>query len=158
MSTIRDVLRRARLLDIGARPAPLLPPQSPVGEAVRALVAGRRGAVVLVEAGRPAGILTERDVVERLRGTLPEGKPPPAVRDFMSTNLATAGRDTTLVEAVRTMVARDCRHLVVVDAAGGFLGLITTGDIVQFLSDQFPEETLNLPPRLRQSFRQPEGA
>ncbi len=158
MRTIREILRQARILDLGTRPAPLLPPEAPVGQAVRALVAGRRGAVVLVEGGRPAGILTERDVVERLRGTIPAGGPPPAARDFMSTDLATAGRETTLVEALGTMAARGCRHLIVVDGAGGLLGLITTGDIVQFLGDQFPEETLNLPPRLRQSFREPEGA
>lgn len=158
MRTIRDILRQARILDLGARPAPLLPPDAPVDEAVRALAAGRRGAVVLVEAGRPAGILTERDVVERLRGVVPAGSPPPSARDFMSTDLATARRHTPLMEAVRSMVARGCRHLIVVDAAGGLLGLITTGDIVQFLSDQFPEETLALPPRLRQSFREPEGA
>jgi CBS domain-containing protein len=161
VKSLREILQEARIQELGPRPAPLLPPDGSLAEAVRAIVCGRRGGVVLVEAGRPVGIFTERDIVERLRGTIPSGGPGgsvPAVRTFMSEKLATARRDTSLIEAIRTMVARGCRHLVVVDEAGGLLGLVTTGDIVQFLTDHFPEETLNLPPRLRQSFREPEGA
>ena len=37
-------------------------------------------------------------------------------------------------------------------------GLLTTSDIVQFLTDQFPEDTVNLPPRLRQQYHSPDGA
>ena len=47
---------------------------------------------------------------------------------------------------------------VVVDRAGQLRGLLTTSDIIQFLTDQFPEDTVNLPPRLRQQYRSPGGA
>ena len=56
------------------------------------------------------------------------------------------------------MVERKYRHLVVIDRAGQLRGLLTTSDIIQFLTDQFPEDTVNLPPRLHQQYRSPEGA
>jgi len=56
------------------------------------------------------------------------------------------------------MVSHHHRHLVVVDRDGDLKGLLTTNDIVQFLTDQFPEETINLPPRLHQKYETPEGA
>ncbi len=56
------------------------------------------------------------------------------------------------------MVEHGYRHLVVVDRDGELKGLLTSNDLVQYLTDQFPEETVNLPPRLRQQYLSPEGA
>ena len=44
------------------------------------------------------------------------------------------------------------------DREGDLKGLLTSNDLIQYLTDQFPEETVNLPPRLRQRYRSPEGA
>ncbi len=161
MKTIRELVRQARILDLGGLPAPQLPPGATVAEAVRLLVEGRRGAVVVVQDGRPVGIFTERDVLVRLRGSLPDppgGRGNGPIRELMSPDPATVIPQATFHEAIERMVERGCRHLAIVDAEGVLLGLVTTGDIVQFLSGQFPEETVNLPPRLRQSFGRPEGA
>ena len=47
---------------------------------------------------------------------------------------------------------------MVVDRHGDLRGLLCTTDLVQFIIDQFPEEIVNLPPRLRQQYQSPEGA
>ena len=76
----------------------------------------------------------------------------------MSRPPVTVRRQVSLAEAVEAMAEHNHRHLVVVDRNDELKGLLTTADIVQFLTDQFPEETVNLPPHLHQQYRTPDGA
>ena len=161
MKTLHDALGQSRILDLGPLPAPRLPPNTTVHQALPFIVRARRGGVVVVEGARPVGIFTERDVVRLLadpvRGTV-EARQHTPLREVMSQPLRTARRQETLVQAVETMVKAHCRHLVVVDRHGDLKGLLITSDLVQFLTDHFPDETINLPPRLHQRFRRAEGA
>ena len=161
MDTIHDALRQSRVLDLGPLPAPRLAPVATVQQALQQLVRGRRGAIVVVEGLQPVGIFTERDVVFRIPTELyssRESRQRTALRDVMTQTPVTVRRQVKLAEAVETMARLGHRHLVVVDRNGELRGLLTTSDIVQFLTDQFPEETMNLPPDLRQQFHSPEGA
>jgi CBS domain-containing protein len=161
MNTVRDLIRRNRVLDLGLLPAPRISPRATVHQALQFLMRGRRGAIVAVDGAKPVGIFTERDVVYKLSSGLfksrAERRKTP-LSEVMSRPPVTVQRQAPLVEAVEMMVGRQYRHLVVVDRNDELKGLLTTGDIVQFLTDQFPEETVNLPPHLRQQYRQPEGA
>jgi CBS domain-containing protein len=161
VNPLRELIRDSLVMDLGPLPAPRLAPRATVYQALQFLLRGRRGAVVAVEGARPVGIFTERDVLIRL----PEGLF--ALRDrlrtapldeVMSKPPLTVKRQETLLEAIRSMARNGCRHLVVVDREGALRGLLTSSDIVQHLTDQFPEETLNLPPHLDQQYRSPEGA
>ena len=161
MKTLHDALGQSRILDLGPLPAPRLPPNTTVHQALPFIVRARRGGVVVVEGAHPVGIFTERDVVRLLadpvRGSV-EARQHTVLREVMSQPLRTVRRQETLVQAVETMVKGHCRHLVVVDRHGDLKGLLITSDLVQFLTDHFPDETINLPPRLHQRFRRPEGA
>ena len=161
MSAVREVLHRNSVLDLGPLPAPRLQQNATLGQALQFLVRGRRGAIVAVDDLRPVGVFTERDVVKHLidgaLGSSEDRKQTPLC-EVMSRPPVTIRRQTTLADAVCTMVERKHRHLVVVDRAGQLRGLLTTSDIIQFLTDQFPEDTVNLPPRLRQQYRSPGGA
>ena len=161
MSAIHDLIHGTRVRDLGPLPAPRLALNATVYQAVQMLVRGNRGAVVVLEGKRPVGIFTERDVLYRL----PEGlftaqqqRRHTPLRDVMSQPLATIDRQAKLAEAIGTMVEKQYRHLVIVDHEGELRGLLTTADLVQFVVDQFPQDTLNLPPRLRQQYHSPEGA
>jgi len=161
MDTIHDALRQSRVLDLGPLPAPRLAPVATVQQALQQLVRARRGAIVVVEGLRPVGIFTERDVVFRIPTELftsRERRQHTALREVMTGPPVTVRRQVKLAEAVETMARLEHRHLVVVDRQGELRGLLTTSDIVQFLTDQFPEETMNLPPHLRQQFHSPDGA
>jgi len=161
MNAVSDIIRQSRVLDLGPLPAPRLAANATVQQALQFLVRGRRGAIVIVDGLRPLGILTERDVLNRLPESLftsrDERRRTP-VREIMSQPPETVGRGASLSDALETMDRRRHRHLVVVDRGGDLRGLLTTTDIVQFLTDQYPEETVNLPPRLRQEYRSSEGA
>ena len=160
MNRIRDLIRQTRVLDLGPLPAPRLPANATVLQALQMLVRARRGAVVVVEGAVPVGVFSERDVLSEKHGELFASRDKvrqTPLESVMSKPPVTVHRQAMLLEAIENMVGHR-RHLVVVDRNGELKGLLTTNDLVQFLTDQFPEDTVNLPPRLRQQFQRPEGA
>jgi len=160
MSAVRELIQHDRVHDLGPLPAPRLAPGATVHQALQFLVRGRRGAIVIVDGPKPVGIFTERDVIDKLPTglfTSHERKRTP-LSAVMSRPPVTVGRQATLQEAIDLMARGGYRHLVVVDRQGDLRGLLTSNDVVQFLTDRFPEETMNLPPRLRQQFHSPGGA
>jgi len=115
---------------------------------------------VVIDGTKPAGIFSERDVLRRM----PEGwftsreqrRSAPLCELMRDPPLVT--RQTTLSEVSTLMVRSHCRHLIVVSRRGELRGMLTSTDLVQFLLDQFPEDTINLPPHLHQQYHRPEGA
>lgn len=88
------------------------------------------GLVVLVNR-KPAGIVTERDLVKRV---LAAGVNPDIakVRDFMSAPLITAKPDTEIQDAVELMKRKDIRRLVIMD--GEVLsGIVTSRDVLMYM-------------------------
>ena len=161
MNAIADLIRATRVVDLGPLPAPHLAPGATVYQAVQSLSRGRRGAVIAVENDLPVGIFTERDVLYRLQGDLlrpGEVQKKTPLRDVMSKPVVCIPRTTTLLEAIETMDRLQHRHLVVTSSTGAIKGLLTTNDLVQYLTDQFPQMTLNLPPRLHQVYQRRGGA
>ena len=158
VNTLRELIADNRVLDLGPLPAPRLAPNATMHQALQFLVRGRRGAIVVVEGMHPVGIFTERDVLHRLPAGQPSGRDTTPLSEAMSQPPVTIRRSASVRDAIEAMVEHGCRHLVVVDRSGDLKGLLTSNDLVQYLTDQFPEETVNLPPRLHQQYRSPEGA
>lgn len=161
MALIRTLIRESRVLDLGSLPAPHVPPRTTVYQAVQHLVRGRRGAIVVAEGLKPLGVFTERDVISRLGDGLlgsEEARKRALVEEVMSSPAHTIQRRATLLEAIEVMDSCRHRHLVVVDRNDDMKGLLTTNDIVQFLTDKFPEDAINLPPHLHQRYLTGEGA
>ena len=160
MKTISELIRENQVVDLGPLPAPRLGSRATVQQGLQFLVRGRRGAIVIVDGLRPLGVFTERDVVYRLPDELytsREQRLRMPLREVMSAPPVTVRRQETLRDAIGKMVDGKLRHLVVVDRHGDLKGLLTANDLVQFLTDQFPEDTVNLPPRLRQVYHTAEG-
>lgn len=89
---------------------------------------------VLVLKGKgPAGIVTERDVVN----VVAEGKDPRKVTvgEHMTRDLATVGPRTDLAEAASLMAERRIRHLPVV-VKGALAGVISIRDITTWAVDE----------------------
>ena len=157
METLRDLLKSNRVADLGPLPAPRLEPNATEHQAIQFLRRGRRGAVVVVEGLRPVGIFTERDVLNRMPQD-DASQRRSALRDIMSQPPVTVRRQISLAESIERMVQLQHRHLVVVDRQGDLKGLLTSNDLIQFVTDQFPEETVNLPPHPQQEYKSSEGA
>ena len=121
---------RHRVTDLMAAPVVALNGEDDVGTAAR-LMNDRRISSVLVLDGdrRPAGILTERDVL-RLAAT---GRSPSAmtVLSAMSAPVRTIEADALVYRALARMARLGVRHLPVVDGEGRAIGMLTSGALLK---------------------------
>jgi CBS domain-containing protein len=91
-------------------------------DAVQRLGAKRIGALPVVEDGRIAGIISERDVIYCLRDQGPDALRSP-VGQVMSSPAITADPETSVLAALALMTQRRIRHLPVVDG-GTIRGIV----------------------------------
>jgi CBS domain-containing protein len=109
-----------------------------VFDAVRRLGEKRIGALPVIDAGRIAGIMSERDVIYCLREHGPEVLDWPVSR-VMSSPAITADSQTEVLHALGLMTQRRIRHLPVVDQ-GQLRGIVSIGDLVKYRMDRIEAE------------------
>jgi CBS domain-containing protein len=107
-------------------------------DAVRKLGEKRIGALPVVEDGRIAGIMSERDVIYCLRDHGAEVLDWPVSR-VMSTPAITADPSMDVLAALSVMTQRRIRHLPVVEA-GELKGIVSIGDLVKYRMDRIEAE------------------
>ena len=69
----------------------------------------------------------------------------------MSPDPRSLDADAPISAAIRWMTRRGYRHLPVVEggegpSAGALVGVVSAGDLIDYLADHFPTEVYNLPP------------
>ena len=97
-------------------------------DAVMLLVDHNIGGVIVVGAGRPIGILTERDIL-RLTARAPGRLDSVTVGSVMTRELVTASPDQELHDAMRLMTDNKIRHLPILDG-DQLVGIMSIGDLV----------------------------
>lgn len=104
-----------------------VPPETPLAQALAAMQAGRLGSVlVLGPDGAPLGILTHKDVLERV--TLPQRSLDGPVREVMSSPVHTLRAADTLHQAALLMDRYGIQH-VPVTQDGRVVGLLSGKDV-----------------------------
>jgi CBS domain-containing protein len=90
------------------------------------------GAVVVTEADRPVGIVTDRDLALAVcvRGTSPDEH----VQSIMTCPVSTINRDEGVYTATQQLMEQAVRRLPVVDQSGGLVGLVSLDDLLLLLS------------------------
>jgi CBS domain-containing protein len=140
---------------------PLTPPVTveagtPVGQVLDKVQENRVGCVLVYEAGRLAGILTERDILMKVVARDVDYASA-KIDDFMTRNPATLSPDDSIGDAASLMTERHFRHIPIIGHDGAAVGVASIKDIIQLLAESFPEQVLNLPPRPHQKMETPEG-
>ncbi len=113
-------------------------PEQSIRQALALLAKHNIGALVVVdEAGKPGGIISERDIVreagknERIFST--------AVSEIMTKEVIVGAPQDDLISVGNTMTERRIRHLPVVDK-GKLVGIVSIGDVVRAQRDQYRGE------------------
>lgn len=113
---------------------------TPLVDAARLMRAEHVGCLVVVEEGpvgrrTVSGLLTDRDIVTAV---VAPGLDPNTLRvgDVMSTDLATAREDDSLIDLMRAMRAKGVRRMPVVGAQDELVGIATLDDVLAILSEE----------------------
>jgi CBS domain-containing protein len=109
-----------------------------VMDAVQVLGAKRIGALPVVEDGRIAGIMSERDVIYCLRDHGPEVLDWPVSR-VMTSPAITVESSMDVLAALALMTRKRIRHLPVVEGAE-IRGLVSIGDLVKHRMERIEAE------------------
>lgn len=99
-------------------------------DALRLLAEHGIGAVLVTDAGRLAGIFSERDYARRV---VLEGKSSSTtlLREVMTSKLIHVTPVNTVDDAMQLMTDKRIRHLPVLDEAGTLVGVVSIGDMVK---------------------------
>lgn len=110
-------------------------PDDTVLDAIKIMALKDVGALLVIEAGKPVGIFTERDYARNvfLQGKTSPGTP---VRDAMGAPVICVSPEKTVDECMAIMTKKRIRHLPVMED-DELLGIISIGDLVKsIIEDQ----------------------
>ncbi|MGI8819695.1 MAG: CBS domain-containing protein [Chthoniobacterales bacterium] len=107
-------------------------PEATVYDAISLMAEKNVGALLVVENGQLAGIISERDYTRKvmLRGKRSRETP---VREIMSSQLTTVPPKQSVDDCLRFMTEKRVRHLPVVADNGDIQGVISIGDLVKHI-------------------------
>ena len=106
---------------------------SSVHDAIDLMIKTGVGSVVITNAGRPAGIFTERDVLKRV-ATKKIKTTHTAVKDVMTAPLLTMSSTALVGDALAEMYRRDIRNMPVTAGSGELMGIVSMPDVLQYAS------------------------
>ncbi len=115
--------------DVMSSPVVTIDGDASVRDSSLTMIDRRIGSIIVTESGRPIGIVTERDLVERV--VAPYKDPNQTkIKEIMSTPLITTTKETGILDAMRKMRDHDISRLVVMED-GALTGIISERDIIR---------------------------
>ena len=130
---------RLNVGSVASRVVVTAPPAMPVGQAARLMRQEHTGTLVIVDPiaapVKPLGLVSDRDLVMEV---LAQKMSPDLVSigDLLTRPLATVREDDELYYAIDSMRRNGVRRLVVVNAGGDLVGLISMDDIIGVLAEE----------------------
>ena len=127
MRTVRQLLE-AKAPEVFA-----IGPNAPVLDAIKLMADKRIGALLVMDAGRLVGIVSERDYARKvvLQGRSSKDTP---VRDIMTAEVMTVGLNDSADRCMQLVTDRRIRHLPVLDG-DAVLGVVSIGDLVKAVNE-----------------------
>ncbi|HEX8773480.1 MAG TPA: CBS domain-containing protein [Pyrinomonadaceae bacterium] len=118
-------------------------PDAPLSEAIEQMKKDEGGCVIVCEDERVVGIFTERDLLHKIIGQEVDLGAP--VRDWMSTSVEMLTPEATIGDAVSVMNEKGYRNIPLIQN-DRLVGSISLLDVITYLAESYPKETMNLPP------------
>ena len=132
MKTVKDILQAKERKEVWS-----VTPDTLIYRALQLLSEKKIGALVVLEEGELAGIVSERDYARKV---ILEGKSSKETytREIMSTQVFVVNPETTVEECMALMSEKRIRHIPVVEKnLNKVLGLVSIGDVLKtVISDQ----------------------
>lgn len=127
-----------------------------VGEVVEQVQRRGVGYVLVCNGKKPIGIMTERDVLLKIVARDVDYSEP--VDNFMTRDPDTLTSESTVGDGIALMNEKQFRHVPIVDkATGEVLAVFSVRHVIDYVTESFPEQVMNLPPRPHQKMTTREG-
>ncbi len=114
-------------------------PTATLAEMAEKLVSHNCGSLVVLEAGRMIGIITERDLIKSYVST-GRGLAELRVADFMSRDVVTGTPADDVADTMGLLTNKRIRHLPILDDDQQLVGMISIGDLVKAQHDELSVE------------------
>lgn len=107
-------------------------PRATVYEALSVMADKEIGSLLVMDGSKLVGLVSERDYARKviLRG---RSSKETRVDEIMTSPPITIGPDCSIGEAMRIMTENRMRHLPVIDSRGAALGVVSIGDVVNWI-------------------------
>ncbi len=115
--------------DIMSSPVTTIDGEVSVRDSSQTMIDKQIGSIIVTERDQPRGIVTERDLVERVVAPCRDPNQT-KIKEIMSTPLITISKETGILDAMRKMRKKDISRLVVMDD-GTLIGLISEKDVIR---------------------------
>lgn len=123
-------------------------------ETIRRMKESERGAAVVCEGKRIVGIFTEHDFLTKIAGEEVDMNRP--VQEWMTKDIQTLAPGATIGDAVRVMNETGHSSIPLINN-DELAGAISVFDVITYLAESYPKETMNLPPASAQVLDAREG-
>ena len=122
------------MIRLGNKPPLTVSPEDTVFSAACAMTERKVGAAAVTEGTTAVGVITERDVMQRVvaRGIDPATA---RVRDIMTSPVLSIGLKTTVADAAAMMRKHHIRHLIVLDQQQKLVGMLALRYLLYDLMD-----------------------
>ncbi len=118
--------------DIMSSPVVTIDGEANVRDAALLMTDRRIGSIIVEKQGKPIGIVTERDMLERVV-SLCKDPCETMMKEIMSSPLITISKDVGILDAMRKMRENGITRLVVMENSA-LLGLVSERDIIRAVS------------------------
>jgi CBS domain-containing protein len=102
-------------------------------DVAKLMAKNRVGSVVVVDGGKPVGMITERDIMKKVSVENKRAQEAPA-RDIMSSPLVAIKAIESIDTAAEAMVKHKVKRLVVLEEDGSMAGVLLMSDIAKKLA------------------------
>jgi len=135
---------------ICTKPVVTVPATTTIAEAARAMRIKNVGTVVVVNARRPIGLVTDRDITVEV---VAQGKDPEALQvgAVMRRKPAVIRSDAGIMDAAQMFAKTGVRRLPVVAKDGKMIGIIAMDDILMLLGNEMGHISAALSAELRRA-------
>ena len=107
-------------------------PEAMVFDAIRLMSEKNVGALLVMNGGKLAGIVSERDYTRKVILAGKSSKDTP-VSEIMTEEVITATPGEPVVTCMKAMTEKRIRHLPVLDGNGDVVGVVSIGDLVKWM-------------------------
>ncbi|MBL8730503.1 MAG: CBS domain-containing protein [Planctomycetes bacterium] len=146
MDTNRTVLTAEHVMQ---RTVFVVRPDTQVLDAVRELLQRGYSGAPVVEHGRLLGVFSERDALTAIAAAHYEDEPPGTVAQHMRRDFCVVGPTTDLYELASVFRDQPIRRVPVVDCDRRLRGIVSRGDVLKALCQQFASRQKNAYERLQ---------